>query len=149
MTDIVNKLIAVFLICVMLLLAPLSVMQESDRAQNKISAVNAIELFLDTVTDAHLVDSNAVSRLTTTLESCGITANIRIETYEIVIAKGKTYMWKTDIITDLNNPTELVLGDIVSVTVTEQTRARSQNLWTKLFGSYADSFNETLIKMVK
>ena len=149
MTDIVNKLIAVFLICVMLLLAPLSVMQESDRAQNKISAVNAIELFLDTVTDAHLVDVNAVNRLTTTLESCGITANIRIETYEIVIAKGKTYMWKTGIITDLNNPTELVLGDIVSVTVTEQTRARSQNLWTKLFGSYADSFNETLIKMVK
>lgn len=149
MTDIVNKLIAVFLICVMLLLAPLSVMQGSDRAQNKISAVNAMELFLDTVTDAHLIDSSAVDRLVTTLESCGMTVSIRIETYEVVIAKGETYMWKTGIINNINNPTEIELGDIVSLTVTEQTSSRAQNLWTKLFGSSVDIFDETLVKMVK
>ena len=149
MTDVVNKLIAVFLICIMLLLAPLSLMKQSDRVQNEIVAVNAMEFFLDTVTDAHMIDMHAYETLATTIEACGITANIKIETYEVVISQGKTYMWKTDIITDLNNYEPLVLGDIVSITVTEQTGARGQNLWTKLFGSSSDMFDETLVKMVK
>lgn len=149
MTDVVNKLIAVFLICVMLLLAPLSLMKQSDRVQNQISAVNAMEFFLDTATDAHLIDANAYNTMTTKLEAAGITANVKIEIYEVIISQGKTYIWKTGIITDLNTPTPLVLGDIVSITVEEQTASRSQNLWTKMFGSSADMFDETLLKMVK
>ncbi len=149
MTDIVNKLIAVFLICVMLLLAPLSLMKQSDRVQNQITAINAMEFFLDTVTDAHLIDANAYNKKTTKLEAAGITASVKIEIYEVVISQGKTYLWKTGIITDLNTPTTLVLGDIVTVTVEEETSSRTQNLWTKMFGSSAARFDETLMKMVK
>lgn len=149
MTDVVNKIIAVFLICAMLLLAPLSVMKQSDRVQNKITAVNAMEFFLDTVTDAHLIDAHSYENLTTMIEATGITANIKIEVYEVVISQGKTYLWKTAIITDLRNPVEIGLGDIVTVTVKEETTARTQNLWTKLFGSSAEQFDETLMKMVK
>lgn len=149
MTDVINKMIAVFLICVMLLLAPLSLMKQSDRVQNQISAVNAMEFFLDTVTDAHMIDAHAYDALTTKLEAAGITANVKVEIYEVVISQGDTYLWKTGIITDLNNYQPLVLGDIVSITVNEETSARAQNLWTKMFGSSTDRFNETLVKMVK
>lgn len=149
MTDVINKMIAVFLICVMLLLAPLSLMKQSDRVQNQISAVNAMEFFLDTVTDAHMIDAHAYDALTTKLEAAGITANVKIEIYEVVISQGDTYLWKTGIITDLNDYQPLVLGDIVSITVNEETSARAQNLWTKMFGSSTDRFNETLVKMVK
>lgn len=149
MTDVINKMIAVFLICVMLLLAPLSLMKQSDRVQNQISAVNAMEFFLDTVTDAHMIDAHAYDVLTTKLEAAGITANVKVEIYEVVISQGDTYLWKTGIITDLNDYQPLVLGDIVSITVNEETSARAQNLWTKMFGSSTDRFNETLVKMVK
>ena len=143
-----KKILSVFLICVMLLLAPLSIMKQSDRVQNKITAANAMQLFLDTVSDAHLIDVRAYEQLTLTLESAGITANVKIETYKVVISQGKTYLWKTGIITDLNTPIELVLGDIISITVEEQAAARAQNLWTKLFGSSVDIFDETLVNVV-
>lgn len=148
MTDIINKLIAVFLIYVMLLLSPLSLMHHSDRIQNEINVVNAMQLFLDTVTDAHIIDARSYEQLTLVLEASGVTANVKIETYRVVISQGKTYLWKTGIITDLNTPTELVLGDIVSITVEEQAAARAQNLWTKLFGSSVDIMDERLVKMV-
>lgn len=149
MTDVINKLISIFLICTMLLLAPLSLLRQSDRVSNKIAAVNAMEYFLDVVTDAHMIDEHAVRTLTTKLESCGMTVGIKIEIYDVVIAQGKTYMWKTAIITDLTDYTPLELGDIVTLTVTEQTTQRSANLWTAIFGSKADRFNETFQKMVK
>lgn len=149
MTDIINKLIALFLIVCMLLLAPLVTMRHSDRIQNEMTAINAIELFLDTCADAHQIDNSTYTRLTSTLESCGITANVEIELYEVVISQGETYLWKTAIITDLSTPTELLLGDLISIKVQEVSSARAANLWAKLFGATSTQFNETLVKMVK
>ena len=149
MTDIINKLIAIFLIVCMLLLAPLADMKQSDRIQNKMTAVNEMEIFLDSCADAHIIDYKAFERLATALESCGITADIDIELYEVMISQGETYMWKTAIITDLSTPQQLQLGDIISITVTEVTTERTANFWGKLFGSTNIGFEETLVKMVR
>lgn len=149
MTDVVNKIIAIFLIACMLLIAPLSVMRHSDRVQNEITALNAMEVFLDTVADAHQIDNQSYERLAKTLESCGITATIYIDTYDVTISDGKTYMWKTSTVSDLTIAKKLELGDIIALRVEEQTTARTHDLWGRLFGSSASIFDHTLMKMIK
>lgn len=149
MTDFINKMIALLLIVCMLLIAPLVEMRHMDRTQNKMNAINAMELFNDTVADAHQIDEDSYIRLVKTLESCGITADVTISTYVISIADGKTYMWKTAIIDDLSAPIPLELGDIIELHVEEKTLARAHNIWGKLFRTTTDLFDETLVKMIK
>ena len=149
MTDVINKLIALFLIVVMLLVAPLTLMRKTDRTQNEIRAINAMELFLDTCADAHQIDSFTFNRLADTLESCGMSVEISISTYDIVIADGHTYMWKTREITDLTDTIELELGDIIEIHVEEKTAERTHDIWHAIYKTSAKLFNETLVKMIK
>ena len=149
MSDVVNKILAIFLIVLMLLISPLAVMRQADRTQNKIAALNAMELFLDTCADAHQIDKSTFDRLTTSLEADGITANAKISIYKVVISEGETYMWRTGLITNIPDVYKLELGDIISLEVEEKTNARAGDVWLSFFGSTASEFNETLMRMIK
>lgn len=149
MSDVVNKILAIFLIVLMLLISPLAMMRQSDRTQNKIAALNAMELFLDTCGDAHQINKSTYDRLTAELEACGITASTEINIYRVVISEGETYMWRTALITDITGEYKLQLGDIISLSVTEQTNARAGDVWLAFYGSSASRFEETLMRMIK
>lgn len=149
MTDVVNKILALFLIVLMLLISPLAVMRQADRTQNKIAALNAMELFLDTCADAHQIDRGTFDRLTAALEADGITANVKINIYKVAISDGNTYLWKTALITNITDVYKLELGDIIELRVEEQTNARAGDLWLSLFGSSAATFEESFMKMIK
>ena len=149
MSDVINKFLAIFLIVLMLLISPLAVMRQADRTQNKIAALNAMELFLDTCADAHQIDRGTYERLTASLEADGITAHTQICVYKVVISEGHTYLWKTALITDVSSVYELELGDIISLEVTEQTNARAGDVWLSFFGSNASTFHEKFMRMIK
>ena len=151
MTDVVNKFIAILLIACMLLISPLVLMRKSDRVQNEMRALNAMEQFLDTIGDAHMIDSESYDRLTKVIESCSITADITISTYDITISEGKTYMWKTGIVSTIpaSSPVLLDLGDVIELRVEEKTTIRSHDLWSTLFGSSTNLFDQTFVKIIK
>ena len=123
-------------------------MKQTDRAQNEMKVINSMEFFLDVCADAHTITASDYHTLTLELESYGITADITLELYEVTISDNNTYLWKTAIITDLSDPIELKLGDIISLNVKELTAARTSSLWDKLFHATTINFDETLIKMV-
>lgn len=149
MTDIVNKILALFLIVLMLLISPLAVMRQADRTQNKIAALNAMELFLDTCADAHQIDIGTYNRLTAALEADGITANVKINIYKVAISEGNTYLWRTALITNIKDVYKLELGDIIELQVEEQTSARAGDVWLSFFGSSSAEFSESFMKMIK
>lgn len=151
MTDFLNKVLAIILAVVLLIIAPLNLSNLSDRTEQKLKALNSMQIWLDTVCDKGSINISDLDNLNDNIAATGIVAEVEVEEYRlladaqsVVLAKQCTVSYDR-IRTDGGE--HIVYGtNVIRVHVVETAQSGAARLWSRIIG-VDDMFDETLSAM--
>lgn len=151
MTDFLNKVLAIILAAMLLLIAPLNMSNLSDRAESKLKALNEMQLWLDTVCDKGSININDLNNINDSIAATGIVADVIVEEYRlladastVVLAKQCTVGYDR-VRTDGGTHT-IYNTNVIRIHVIEKAPSSASRLWSRIIG-VEDMFDETLSAM--
>lgn len=151
MTDFINKVLAILLAAVIGVIAPLTMSGLSNRAEQKLAALNAMQLWLDTVCDKGSITIDDLDSLNSKLAATGLIVDVEVEEFRmlaneqtVVLAKQCTVSY--DRVRTDGNKHMIDSSNVIRVHIREVAQSSAAKLWSRIIG-VDDIFDETLSAM--
>lgn len=148
MTDIINKIIGVFLAFTLLVGAPLVISaMNKDLTMNR-SVLNEMTNLINKVTDSGSLNSTDLSDFYLGISSHGAAMDAQIQRYiKVVNPDGSGGIYTSYVLTD--NLEEWNTGDIIKVSVQAIDYTSAQRMQNRLLFLHPPKFEQTLAGMVR
>lgn len=150
MTDFLNKIIAIILIFLMLVVAPMLISYKIDEALDKRNILNDVETFLDVVTDVKGISEEELDQLYINCNSYGMLVDVSVKVYmKTAVPDGAdAYKYYYQALYNREDIKAIAGGSIVKVEVKEIGLSGMRRLQHTLLGYDDGSFKLELAKAV-
>lgn len=151
MSDFINKIIAVIMVFVMLVLAPLLISYKSDNMLARREILNDVEVFIDKVQDTSSITVDDLNNLYMTCNSHGLTVDVDVKrliataVYDNDNEIAQTNYFAVD---DTESLANINAGDVVKVTIEEVSISSSRRATYAILGIDEGSLKFSLAGVV-
>lgn len=151
MADFINKVLAVLLAMVLLIIAPLNLHNLSIRTEKKMKALNEMQLWIDKVCDKGSITIKDLDELNLNIAATGLMTEITVEDFRMLASSNSTVLAKMcnvsyDRIIEEGGKHEIEPTNVIRVHVKEKVQSSEARLWSKIIG-VDDVYDEYLSSM--